>query len=217
EHVNEEYERRLAQCEASWQQQLSTTRTTLELVKEQMRRDTYDQIQHLKTQHQRELEEQWSRLIQERDEALAELEQRHRTTIESLRTEIEIRSKKSNAESELKERVKQLEQELESRNRQIESLQTSQIVSAQQQQRAADKRKRTSSETQRTCSSSEPNGVLVVPQTQQKVSKSASASQMTPGPLQQDHHSNESQADHSGNTAQPKPSRRKRNRNRNRQ
>uniref|UniRef100_A0A8D8TYU2 Uncharacterized protein n=3 Tax=Cacopsylla melanoneura TaxID=428564 RepID=A0A8D8TYU2_9HEMI len=106
EHLNEEYERRLAQCEASWQQQLSTTRTTLELVKEQMRRDTYDQIQHLRTQHQRELEEQWSRLIQERDEALAELEQRHRTTIESLRTEIEIRSKKSNAESEVSYGVK---------------------------------------------------------------------------------------------------------------
>lgn len=55
ERLTEEFERRLSQCESSWQQQLSTTRTTLELVKEQMRRDSYEQVQQLKTQHQREL------------------------------------------------------------------------------------------------------------------------------------------------------------------
>lgn len=48
-------------------------------------------------------EEQWSRLIQERDEALAELEQRHRSTIEQLRTEIEVRTKKSHSEGEVRD------------------------------------------------------------------------------------------------------------------
>lgn len=55
ERIKEEYEKKLQQCEQNWQLQLGSTRTTLELVKEQLHRETQDQLQALSDKHHEQL------------------------------------------------------------------------------------------------------------------------------------------------------------------
>lgn len=55
ERVNEEAEKRLRDLETNYQMQVSSMRTTLELVKEQMEREAEDKIQQLREEHRVEL------------------------------------------------------------------------------------------------------------------------------------------------------------------
>lgn len=47
ENLREEYEKRIQQSEQNWSQQISSTRATLELVKEQLQRETEAQLEAL--------------------------------------------------------------------------------------------------------------------------------------------------------------------------
>lgn len=55
ERLNEEADRRVQQLEQNWQLQMSSTRATLELVKEQMERDAQDKMETLREQQQQKL------------------------------------------------------------------------------------------------------------------------------------------------------------------
>lgn len=55
ERINEEADRRIRDMESNYQMQISSMRATLELVKEQMERDTEDRLQQLRIDHKREL------------------------------------------------------------------------------------------------------------------------------------------------------------------
>ncbi|XP_075222165.1 uncharacterized protein LOC142324914 isoform X9 [Lycorma delicatula] len=97
ERITEEAERKLQQCELNWQQQVGSSRTTIELVKEQMQREAQEQLQALSEHHRRQLEEQWDQLIQERDETISLMEQKHRASMEKLRGELDAIYKSRNS------------------------------------------------------------------------------------------------------------------------
>ncbi|XP_039282770.1 myosin-11 isoform X4 [Nilaparvata lugens] len=87
--VREDADRRIQQCELNAQHQIGASRTTIELVKEQMHRESQEKLQQLSEHHRRQLEEQWEQLVQERDDAIAMIEQKHRTSMEKLRNELD--------------------------------------------------------------------------------------------------------------------------------
>lgn len=55
EQINEESEQKLKEVETSYQNQLSSLRATLELVREQMERESQQKLQNLIAQHRAEL------------------------------------------------------------------------------------------------------------------------------------------------------------------
>ncbi|KAK7870470.1 hypothetical protein R5R35_000746 [Gryllus longicercus] len=93
EKLTEDNDRRVAQMEQTWQMQVTSTRTTLELVKEQLERDAQDRLEALERQHQRKLEEQWQQLTAERERALEEAHDKHHQQLEQLRKDLEEASK----------------------------------------------------------------------------------------------------------------------------
>lgn len=57
ERLTEEHEKKIKEIETNWQMQVTSTRTTLELVKEQMERDAEDKLQALDQHHRSQLGE----------------------------------------------------------------------------------------------------------------------------------------------------------------
>lgn len=55
DRINEEHEKKIKEVESACQNQVSSLRTTLELVKEQMARDSQQKLQNLIDQHRAEL------------------------------------------------------------------------------------------------------------------------------------------------------------------
>jgi hypothetical protein len=55
EQLNWESERKIQQLEQNWQLQMSSTRATLELVKEQMERDAQDRLEAAEEKHRKQL------------------------------------------------------------------------------------------------------------------------------------------------------------------
>lgn len=55
ERINEENEKKLKDVEVYWQNQVSTLRATVELVKEQMEKESQQKIETLIQQHRTEL------------------------------------------------------------------------------------------------------------------------------------------------------------------
>jgi hypothetical protein len=55
EQLNWESERKIQQLEQNWQLQMSSTRATLELVKEQMERDAQDRLDAAEEEHRKQL------------------------------------------------------------------------------------------------------------------------------------------------------------------
>lgn len=55
ERLTDEYEKKIKELEANWQMQITSTRTTLELVKEQMERDAQEKLQSLDQHHRSQL------------------------------------------------------------------------------------------------------------------------------------------------------------------
>lgn len=55
ERINEENEKKIKEIETSWQNQVATLRLNLDLVKEQMERESQQKIQNLIEQHRTEL------------------------------------------------------------------------------------------------------------------------------------------------------------------
>jgi predicted secreted protein len=55
EQLNWESERKIQQLEQNWQLQMSSTRATLELVKEQMERDAQDRLDAAEEKHRKQL------------------------------------------------------------------------------------------------------------------------------------------------------------------
>ncbi|RZF42873.1 hypothetical protein LSTR_LSTR003697 [Laodelphax striatellus] len=123
--VREEADRRIQQCELNAQHQVGASRTTIELVKEQMQRESQQQLQQLSEHHRRQLEEQWEQLVQERDDAIAMIEQKHRSSMEKLRNELDsIYKGKNSRETELMDTLSHMRQELSGKTTQIGSLET---------------------------------------------------------------------------------------------
>ncbi|KAJ8921978.1 hypothetical protein NQ315_008615 [Exocentrus adspersus] len=124
ERINEENEKKLKEVEVYWQNQVSTLRATVELVKEQMEKESQQKIEELIQQHRTELDSQWENLIQQKAEAIKLLEEEYFTKYNTLEEQFYTQQKSHGSrEIELLKIVDSLKNELQSKNSMIDDLQ----------------------------------------------------------------------------------------------
>ncbi|XP_073997789.1 uncharacterized protein isoform X3 [Rhodnius prolixus] len=99
--VKQECEKKIQQCESSVQMQMGTTRTTLELVKQQMANECEMRIEQLKRIHQEQLEDQWEQMQLGKEAEIKQLEEEHRKALELLEKKLEEYKKRNNDRSEV--------------------------------------------------------------------------------------------------------------------
>ncbi|XP_014241082.1 protein FAM184A-like isoform X2 [Cimex lectularius] len=85
-----EHEKKIAQCESSLQQQLGTTRTTLELVKQSMQDENQKKIEQLVRKHEQKMAEQWDKWERAKEMEIQELQSSHRKTVELLQLQLDV-------------------------------------------------------------------------------------------------------------------------------
>ncbi|XP_066903435.1 uncharacterized protein [Halyomorpha halys] len=102
--VREECDRRVQQSEANLQLQVGNSRTTIELVKQQLQNEAQLKLEHLEHEYQNKLQQQWERLNQEKEEALEKMEESHRQSLELLYSEMEKMKKQSKTDIEGKKK-----------------------------------------------------------------------------------------------------------------
>lgn len=125
EQLNWESERKIQQLEQNWQLQMSSTRATLELVKEQMERDAQNRLDSAEEKHRKQLDIQWERLMNEKEKAVADLEEKHQKQMELIKTELEMASKNSSSKEneQLLEIIANLKKQLQGQTAVISDLQ----------------------------------------------------------------------------------------------
>nr|CAD7399318.1 unnamed protein product [Timema poppensis] len=121
--LNEDAERKVQQLEQNWQLQMSSTRATLELVKEQMERDAQSRLEAAGEKHRNQLAMQWEQLLEEKEKALEVEVEKHRGQLDKVKQELEHAVKARNIrESELLETIEQLRAQLDSQSTTISDL-----------------------------------------------------------------------------------------------
>nr|CAD7570243.1 unnamed protein product [Timema californicum] len=121
--LNEDAERKIQQLEQNWQLQMSSTRATLELVKEQMERDAQSRLEAAGEKHRNQLAMQWEQLLEEKEKALEVEVEKHRGQLDKVKQELEHAVKARNIrESELLETIEQLRAQLDSQSTTISDL-----------------------------------------------------------------------------------------------
>ncbi|XP_018561580.1 protein FAM184A isoform X2 [Anoplophora glabripennis] len=124
ERINEENEKKLKEAEVYWQNQVSTLRATVELVKEQMEKESQQKIETLIQQHRTELDAQWENLIQQKGEAIELLEEEYVTKYKTLEEQFYMQQKSHSVrEIELLKTIDSLKNELQSKESTIDDLQ----------------------------------------------------------------------------------------------
>ncbi|KDR07715.1 hypothetical protein L798_02631 [Zootermopsis nevadensis] len=125
EQLNWESDRKIQQLEQNWQLQMSSTRATLELVKEQMERDAQDRLDAAEEKHHKQLDIQWERLVNEKEKAVAEQEAKHQTQVELIKIELEKASKNNNSREieQLLDVIANLKKELQGQTAVVTDLQ----------------------------------------------------------------------------------------------
>nr|CAD7589029.1 unnamed protein product [Timema genevievae] len=121
--LNEDAERKVQQLEQNWQLQMSSTRATLELVKEQMERDAQSRLEAAGEKHRNQLAMQWEQLLEEKEKALEVEVEKHRGQLDKVKQELEHAVKTRNIkESELLETIEQLRAQLDGQSTTISDL-----------------------------------------------------------------------------------------------
>nr|CAD7429847.1 unnamed protein product [Timema monikensis] len=121
--LNEDAERKVQQLEQNWQLQMSSTRATLELVKEQMERDAQSRLEAAGEKHRNQLAMQWEQLLEEKEKALEVEVEKHRGQLDKMKQELEHAVKARNIrESELLETIEQLRAQLDGQSTTISDL-----------------------------------------------------------------------------------------------
>lgn len=166
EQINEENEKKLKDVEVYWQNQVSTLRATVELVKEQMEKESQQKIEMLIQQHRTELgtdmnlyvsktvlnkyfllDAQWENLIQQKGEAIQLLEEEYVTKYKTLEEQFYTQQKSHSVrEVELLKTIDSLKNELQSKESTIDDLQNNvetleggvQVLNQELAQNAAD-------------------------------------------------------------------------------
>ncbi|XP_046385448.1 protein FAM184A-like isoform X3 [Ischnura elegans] len=111
--LNLEAEQRIAAVEQTWQMQLSSTRTTLELVKEQMERDAQKKVEAVHDEYKIKIDTLWKRLTDEKEKAVMAVEKKFLVQLEHLKEEMQ-NSTPSAQESEV------LNEELNTQSKEME-------------------------------------------------------------------------------------------------
>uniref|UniRef100_A0A1Y1KHN1 Protein FAM184A/B N-terminal domain-containing protein n=1 Tax=Photinus pyralis TaxID=7054 RepID=A0A1Y1KHN1_PHOPY len=123
--INSEHEKQMKDAESSWHIQLSSMRTTIELVKEQMEHESQEKIQSLIDQHRAELDAQWENLIRQKNEAIILVEEEYVTKLKTLEDQFYTQQKSHQSrEVELLKAIDSLKNEIISKNSAIEDLQS---------------------------------------------------------------------------------------------
>lgn len=153
-------------AEVYWQNQVSTLRATVELVKEQMEKESQQKIEMLIQQHRTELgrisrirtflividecfvlDAQWENLIQQKGEAIQLLEEEYVTKYKTLEEQFYTQQKSHSVrEVELLKTIDSLKNELQSKESTIDDLQNNvdtleggvQVLNEELAQNAAD-------------------------------------------------------------------------------
>ncbi|XP_017785670.1 PREDICTED: nucleoprotein TPR isoform X2 [Nicrophorus vespilloides] len=124
ERINEEHDLRVKEVETSCQNQMSSLRTTLELVKEQMERESQQKIQSLIQQHRSELDAQWDNLIHQKSEAIKLVEDEYVNKYKTLEEQFYTQQKSHEArEVELLKSIDSLKNDVSSKSSTIDDLQ----------------------------------------------------------------------------------------------
>lgn len=130
--MREEYEKKIQQSEQNWSQQISSTRATLELVKEQLQRESKMQMEDLNKKYLQELgnvlnktilmfsdtkklnfyfiflyiiEDQYEKLQQEKEEAVNSLQEKYNMETYELQNRLneELKAQKCKEEEVMKQ------------------------------------------------------------------------------------------------------------------
>ncbi|XP_063231467.1 protein FAM184A-like isoform X4 [Bacillus rossius redtenbacheri] len=126
QQLSEESERRVQQLEQNWQLQATSTRTTLELVKEQMERDARARLEEAEERHRSQLAQQWDQLMEQKDQALQEEARQQHVLAEEVKAQLEAATTSHKArEAELLETIADLRGQLEGQSTAIGGLQGS--------------------------------------------------------------------------------------------
>lgn len=141
DRINEEHEKKIKDIENVCQNQVSSLRTTLELVKEQMARDSQQKIQTLIDQHRAELgklkrkslillyknsilDTQWANLIHQKSEAIKLVEDEYVSKYKTVEEQFYTQQKSHEArEIELLKSIDSLKNEISSKNSAVDDLQ----------------------------------------------------------------------------------------------
>ncbi|GJQ72878.1 hypothetical protein Trydic_g1526 [Trypoxylus dichotomus] len=124
DRINEEHEKKIKEVENTCQNQVSSLRATLELVKEQMARDSQQKIQTLIHQHRAELDTQWANLIHQKSEAIKLVEDEYVLKYKTLEEQFYTQQKSHEArEIELLKSIDSLKNEITSKESAVDDLQ----------------------------------------------------------------------------------------------
>ncbi|XP_023025586.1 uncharacterized protein isoform X3 [Leptinotarsa decemlineata] len=124
DRINADYEKKLEDLQTFWKNQVGSMRAAVEIVKEQMERESQQKIESLIQQHRNELDQQWDNLIHQKSEAIQLLEEEYVSKYKTLEEQFYTQQKShSLREVELLKTIDSLKNELESKESTIEDLQ----------------------------------------------------------------------------------------------
>ncbi|GLV38013.1 uncharacterized protein CBL_07811 [Carabus blaptoides fortunei] len=124
ERLNEDADRRLKDAEQNCQMQVSCARATVELVKEQMERDTQDKLERLSNEHQSVLDEQWQRLTESKQQEVERIENEYKGKFDQLKEQFTIVQKThQHKETELLAVISELKASVQAKDTALDQLQ----------------------------------------------------------------------------------------------
>ncbi|XP_044258105.1 protein FAM184A-like isoform X2 [Tribolium madens] len=125
ERVSEETEQKIKEIEDCWQNKVTALSNTLELVKEQMEKESQQKIESLIEQHRSELDSQWENLISQKSEAVKLVEDEYVMKYKTLEEQFTTQQKSHEArEVELLKAIDSLKNELGSKESALDDLQS---------------------------------------------------------------------------------------------
>ncbi|XP_015839059.2 protein FAM184A isoform X1 [Tribolium castaneum] len=125
ERVSEETEQKIKEIEDCWQNKVASLSNTLEVVKEQMEKESQQKIESLIEQHRSELDSQWENLISQKSEAVKLVEDEYVTKYKTLEERFTTQQKSHEArEVELLKAIDSLKNELGSKESALDDLQS---------------------------------------------------------------------------------------------
>ncbi|XP_071448550.1 protein FAM184A-like isoform X2 [Hetaerina americana] len=123
EKLNLEAEQRIAAVEQTWQMQLSSTRTTIELVKEQMERDAQKKVEAVHDEYKIKIDTLWKRLTDDKEKAVMSVEKKFLEQLEHLKEEMQKNNSSAQESEHLLKMVNSLKEELSCKSKVINDLQ----------------------------------------------------------------------------------------------
>ncbi|XP_063909487.1 protein FAM184A isoform X2 [Zophobas morio] len=125
ERISAETEKKIKEIEDNWQTQVTSLSNTLELVKDQMEKESQQKVESLIEQHRTELDSQWDNLISQKSEAVKLVEEEYITKYQTLEEQFLTQQKSHQArEIDLLKVIDSLKNELGSKDSALDDMQS---------------------------------------------------------------------------------------------